>query len=110
MSSPRIAVTRRSVLKHLSLAASAAALLPASGRANELPHLDPKDPAAVALGYVENAAQADVKKHPTYQQGSSCENCSQLQGTAGALYRPCELFPAKAVAAAGWCSGWSAEI
>jgi hypothetical protein len=105
-----IAVNRRSVVKNLALAAGAAALLPATLRANELPHLDPKDPAAVALGYVENAAQADVKKYPAYQKGSSCENCSQLQGTPGALYRPCELFPAKAVAAAGWCSGWSPEI
>jgi hypothetical protein len=64
----------------------------------------------VAVGYVENASRVDPKKYPDYVRGSNCENCLQLQGTAGTAYRPCSLFPAKLVAAAGWCSAWTAEI
>jgi hypothetical protein len=105
------AVTRRAVVKNLGMAAVASALLPArQSPAAEPPHLDVKDPAALKLGYVENARQVDVKKYPAYVKGSNCENCLLLQGTSGAHYRPCDLFPAKLVSASGWCSGWSAEI
>ncbi len=72
--------------------------------------LDVKDPAASALGYVEHASDVDVKKFPTYVKGSTCENCLQLQGTAGNNYRPCGLFPGKLVSVSGWCSGWAAEM
>lgn len=109
-------LTRRILVKNLALAAggiaaAVAAVLPARAlRAAELPRLSVKDPAAIALGYVEDANQTDVKKYPSYVKGSTCENCLQLQGNAGATYRPCSLFPGKTVCAAGWCSAWSAEI
>jgi hypothetical protein len=103
-------VSRRSLLKNLAAAAGAAAVFrSAETFAAELPHLDVKDPAAVALGYVENASQVDAKKYPTYVKGSRCDNCLLLQGSSGA-YRPCNLFPGKLVSASGWCSGWTAEI
>jgi High potential iron-sulfur protein len=105
------ATTRRALLKNLSMAAAAAALLPSrQSPAAEPPHLDVKDPAAAKLGYVENADQVDVKKYPAYVKGSNCDNCLLLQGAGGAHYRPCSLFPGKLVAVSGWCSGWSAEI
>lgn len=105
------AVTRRALLKNLSMAAAAGVLLaPRQSQAAEPPHLDVKDSAAMKLGYVENASQVDVKKYPAYVKGSNCENCLLLQGAAGAHYRPCNLFPDKLVSASGWCSGWSAEI
>jgi hypothetical protein len=113
-------VSRREALRGLAIAAGVAALpcrqtLCAAAPGNQAPgaaapHLDVKDPAAVAVGYVESAAQVDPKKYPTYSQGSDCENCLQLQGAAGLGYRPCGLFPGKLVAAAGWCSAWEAEI
>ena len=78
--------------------------------AAELAKLDVKDPAAAALGYVENASRVDAKKFPSYVKGSQCENCLQLQGSAGSAYRPCSLFPGKLVAVSGWCSGWTAEM
>jgi hypothetical protein len=107
---PGSAVNRRSLLKSVAAAAAAAAIFRGGkSRAAELPHLDLKDPAAVALGYVENATQVDAKKSPTYVKGSRCDNCLLLQGSSGA-YRPCNLFPGKLVSAAGWCSGWEAEI
>jgi hypothetical protein len=105
------AVTRRSLVKQLGVAAAVTALLPPRrSQAAEPPHLDVKDPAAIAVGYVENASQVDLKKYPAYIKGSTCENCLLLQGTTGSHYRPCNLFPGKVVAASGWCSGWAAEI
>jgi High potential iron-sulfur protein len=107
------AVTRRVLVKNLAIAAGTigVALLPARWLpAAEAARLDVKDPAAVKVGYVENANQVDVKKFPSYAKGSTCENCLLLQGTDGPGYRPCTLFPGKLVAVAGWCSGWTAEI
>jgi high potential iron-sulfur protein len=103
--------TRRTLLKSLAVAAAAAALVPIRRvAAADSPHLDVKDPAAVAVGYVETAAQVDLKKYPAYIKGSTCENCLLLQGSSGPHYRPCNLFPGKSVSVDGWCSGWSAEI
>jgi len=105
------AVKRRSLLQNLAAAAAAVSILRGGrSQAAELPHLNVKDPDAVALGYVENATQVDAKKYPNYVQGSNCENCLLLQGSSGAGYRPCNLFAGKLVSAAGWCSGWTAEI
>ncbi len=116
------ALTRRTVIKHLSVVGIAGALpwRPAHGEApGETPgvapgaepaRLDVKDPAAVALGYVEHTSQIDAKKHPGYVPGSNCENCLQLQGVAGNNYRPCSLFPGKLVSVSGWCTGWTAEM
>jgi hypothetical protein len=107
---PAGAMNRRSLVKSLAAAAAVAAIFPSiKARAAELSHVDVKDPAAIALGYVENATQVDAKKYPTYVKGSRCDNCLLLQGSSGA-YRPCNLFPGKLVAAAGWCTGWTAEI
>jgi hypothetical protein len=105
-----MSISRRLFFKNLSLAAGAAAL--ASGRAGaaDAARLDVKDPAAIALGYVENAAQVDLKKYPDYAAGSNCENCLQLQGTAGNNYRPCGLFPGKLVSVSGWCKSWTPEM
>jgi hypothetical protein len=103
-------VTRRVLIRNLAFGAGAMALGSPRSQAADLPRLDIKDPAAKALGYVENAAQVDPKKYPDFAPGSNCENCLKLQGAGGAAYRPCELFPGKSVAASGWCSGWAAEI
>jgi hypothetical protein len=102
-------VSRRGLVKALSLGMAAASLGARQALAGPQ-KLDTKDPAAVALGYVESAAQVDVKKYPAFVKGSSCENCLQLQGKAGSDYRPCSLFPGKLVAVSGWCSGWAAEM
>jgi High potential iron-sulfur protein len=108
---PGAAITRRALVKNFAIAAGAAAVLPRrTASAAEPQRLDVKDPAAVALGYVENTAQLNVKRYPSYVKGTSCENCLLLQGTDGANYRPCSLFPGKVVSVKGWCSGWTAEI
>ncbi len=78
--------------------------------APDLPKLDPREAAAVALGYVEDVSKLDKAKAQNYVDGSNCENCLQLQGTTGPAYRPCTLFPGRLVSAKGWCSGWTAEM
>jgi hypothetical protein len=104
-------VTRRKVIKHLSVAAGFSAAMPWRLTQGAAPaRLDVKDPAAIALGYVENAAQVDIKKYPAFVKGSTCENCLQLQGSAGDNYRPCGLFPGKVVSVSGWCSSWTPEM
>jgi hypothetical protein len=103
-------VTRRVLLQNLSWIAgwsAAMSLATVTGRANRL---DVKDPAAIAQGYVENASQVDVKKFPQFVQGTNCENCLLLQGSAGNNYRPCSLFPGKLVSVSGWCKGWTPEM
>jgi High potential iron-sulfur protein len=102
--------SRRALIKTLTVGAAAAALAARRSLGAEPEKLDVKDPAAVGLGYVENAAQVDVKKYPAYVKGSNCENCLLLQGNAGNNYRPCGLFPGKLVSVSGWCSGWAAEM
>lgn len=73
--------------------------------AETLVKLDEKDSQAVALGYVNDAAQVDPQKYPTYKKGQICANCVQLQGRDG-FWRPCTLFPGKLVNAKGWCRVW----
>jgi hypothetical protein len=70
------------------------------------PMLDEKDPQAVALGYVADAARADKAKFPAYVAGSTCSNCTLYLGKAGEAAGGCPLFAGKNVAAAGWCSSW----
>jgi High potential iron-sulfur protein len=105
----RCTLTRRSVVKNIGLAGVSMAL-PTLVRSAEPARLDEKDPAAIALAYVSNAADVDAKKHPEFVQGSNCENCLQLQGTAGNNYRPCSLFPGKLVSVIGWCKAWTPEM
>jgi High potential iron-sulfur protein len=98
-------------VKSLAIGAAAAAALGArASRGADPTKLDVHDPAAIALGYVENASQVDGKKFPKYVPGSNCDNCLQLQGKPGNNYRPCSLFPEKLVSVSGWCSGWTAEM
>ena len=103
-------LSRRTVVKGLALTTVTAALVVRRSAAAEPVKLSVKDPAAVALGYVEDAAQVDAKKYPAYVKGSACENCLQLQGKPGDAYRPCSLFTGKVISVKGWCSGWTAEM
>ena len=104
-------LTRRSLLRRLALAAGMAGALSAKGSGAQSPaRLDVNDPQAIAQGYVEDASRVDARKNPTYGPGTNCENCLQLQGKAGDVYRPCTVFPGKLVNVKGWCKAWVAEI
>jgi hypothetical protein len=101
-------LSRRELLQILSLGAAAACSLQAGAAPAE--RLDAKDPQALSLGYVEDAARVDSKKYPSYVKGSKCENCLQLQGKDGERFRPCATFQGRLVPVSGWCSAWAAEI
>ena len=103
-------LTRRSILTRLALgmalAPIAAALRQArAGDAASLPLLSVDAPEAKAVKYVENAHQAKDKV-----PDSSCANCGLYQGATGSTQGPCQLFPGKAVRAAGWCSSWAPQM
>lgn len=98
--------TRRAFLGLCGAAALAA--LPVRLVAQAAPaKLDLKDPTAVALGYVENAAKVTAAKEPSFKAGSHCGNC-KLYGAAQekAGYAPCGAVGGKLVAKNGWCKAW----
>jgi len=74
-------------------------------RAADLPLLEPSDPAARKVKYVSDASQAKAAAN-----GNSCANCGLYQGANGSKQGPCQLFPGKAVLAAGWCSSWQPQM
>ena len=79
-------------------------LQPAAARDDELKPLTGSEPAAQALHYVEDSANADPAY---YEQGSGhqCASCRHYQG--GDKPRGgCALFPGHSVSAKGWCAGW----
>lgn len=84
----------------------APASAPASAATGSLPMLDEKEPAAVALGYVEDAARADKVKFKNYVAGSQCSGCGNYLGQSGDPAGACKIFPGKNVVAKGWCSAW----
>jgi len=74
--------------------------------AADAPMVDEKDPPAVALGYVSDAAKADKAKFASYAAGQNCGSCQLYQGKADPA-GICPLFAGKRVAAKGWCSAFA---
>lgn len=100
-------LSRRRFLRNLAIAGPAGSLLMSNpALAQDLPKLAADDPTAVALQYVEDATASTA---PNYQAGQTCANCNFIQGSEGDAYRPCQLFPGKSVASAGWCVSWVAK-
>ena len=64
--------------------------------------VDPKDPQASSLAYVEDAT---TSKNPKYAKGAVCSNCQLYQGGAAA-WGGCPIFAGKQVAGKGWCSAY----
>ncbi len=97
--------------KFIQLSAAAAAgyfvQAPREVRAGDLPHLATDDPMAVAMKYTHDASSVDpaTRNNPAAEQ--NCANCALVQGNDGDEWRPCQIFPGKAVAANGWCSVWA---
>jgi hypothetical protein len=68
--------------------------------------VDPKDPSAVALGYVDDATKADKAKFPKYAAGQTCANCALYQGAANSASGPCPIYANKLVPAKAWCNAY----
>jgi len=96
--------SRRSFVQMLPLA-GALALAARPARA-DAPKLDEKDPQAVALGYVADAARADKARFVRYAPGQACGGCQLFQGKATDAAAPCAIFAGRQVAAKGWCSAY----
>lgn len=108
----KLFLSRRGILK---LTASTvgfgflACALPRLARADDLPHVTEADPIATALGYREDASKVEAAKYPTRKTDQVCSNCRFFGGTDKTPWAGCQLFPAKAVAAKGWCSAYNAK-
>lgn len=106
--SKAVNLQRRNMLKYGSLAlvsigaVAGARHAPAQG----MPLVDPKDSAAVALGYVADAAKVDKAKFPKFAAGQHCGNCTLFQGKPTDATGGCPIFPGKSVHGKGWCSAY----
>ena len=97
--------------KFIQLSAVAAAGVIASPSreafAQDAPKLAEDDPMAQSLKYVHDASKVDPASRPNPAAEQNCANCMLMQGNDGDEWRPCQLFPGKVVAAAGWCAAWA---
>lgn len=76
---------------------------PAAGGA-QMPLVDPKDPVAKAVKYVEDAKAAPDAK------GNNCANCGFYKKTGtqnGKEVGSCTIFAGKVVYAQAWCASWN---
>jgi High potential iron-sulfur protein len=110
--SHRRTFSRRNLLRHAALVLPLTPLAAASlqdaladAGAAALPLLSSDDPQARQLKYVADAKQASGAK-----PDSTCANCALYQGAYGSAQGPCQIFPGKAVKAAGWCSAWAPQM
>lgn len=105
-------ISRRRFLRLAEHAAAMGVLMSVAPRwasAQDLPHLAESDATASALGYREDATKVDAAKAPTHKAGQICANCRFFGGSEKTAFAACQLFPGKAVAAKGWCSGYNAK-
>lgn len=68
--------------------------------------VEEKDPIALSLGYMHDAAKVDAKKFPAYAAGHNCSNCQFFQAKAGEAWGGCPAVGGKLVNAKGWCQAW----
>lgn len=75
---------------------------PAAGGA--MPMVDPKDPVAKAVKYIEDAKKAPESK------GNKCSTCgfyAKKETRNGKEAGTCTIFAGKLVYADAWCSSWN---
>ena len=98
-------VPRRSLLKGALLGVAAVPVSALLGRTAHAAtgRVDPNEPTAKSLGYIEDATKVDAKANPNYKPGQLCSNCLQAPVKEGAEYVPCNIFAGREVAAKGWC-------
>lgn len=103
-------IERRRFLK-LSAAATAGCFLHAgrSASAGDVPKVSPDDPMAKAMRYTHDASTVDPASRGNPAAEQNCANCALIQGNDGDEWRPCQIFPGKVVAAAGWCAAWAPQ-
>ena len=105
---PLSKIARRKFIQ-LSAAAATACVMQDSrdAQAQDLPHLGEDDPMAQAMKYTHDASTVDPATRANPAENQICSNCALVQGSDGDEWRPCQIFPGKAVNAKGWCSVWA---
>jgi hypothetical protein len=106
-------VTRRSVLVTAVAAITGTqfvqSIFSSQASAATLLRVSEDDPAAKALKYHHAAAEAPrVDKAGTPAEKQFCHNCRFIQADDG-TWRPCQIFPSRAVNENGWCTSWMAK-
>jgi len=98
-------IPRRDVLKGALIGVAAVPATALLGRAEAATgRVDPNEPQAKSLGYVEDATKVDAKANPNFKPGQVCANCLQVpKGKEGGDWIPCNIFAGRPVAAKGWC-------
>jgi len=98
-------IHRRDVLKGALIGVAAVPVTALLGRAEAATgRVDPNEPQAKSLGYVEDATKVDAKANPNFKPGQICANCLQVpKGKEGGDWIPCNIFAGRPVAAKGWC-------
>ena len=105
---PLSKIARRKFLQLSAVAAAGYFVQPGrEARAADLPHLATDDPMAMAMKYTHDASTVDAASRPNPAADQNCANWALVQGNDGDAWRPCQIFPGKAVAANGWCSVWA---
>ena len=104
-------LTRRAVVKAGLMAGAIAPSLAlicatASAVGADLVPLDPKDTAAITLGFTNDTGSVDAALNPTHTAQQNCANCEQYLGKQKNVKGGCVLFPGKSVPAVGWCKVW----
>jgi hypothetical protein len=97
-------ISRRCLLASLALAPLAILPLRAAFGADG-PLVNPAEPAAKAVRYVE-----DVRRAKGASPGNTCANCALYLGATGSAQGGCQIFAGKQVKAAGWCSSWAPQM
>jgi len=103
-------ISRRSIVKSGLIAGAflpVASLVFRSADAAALPPLDPSDPTAKALGFVNDGGKVDTKAYPTFKPAQKCSTCAQYQGKPGDATAACTIFAGKSVPQGGWCQVWA---
>jgi hypothetical protein len=79
--------------------------MPAAG-----PLVSETEPAAVAVGYVNDARRADRARFPRFVPGQHCGNCQHYLGPGNAPKAPCQQFSGREVQGPGWCSSHQLRV
>jgi len=106
--SPLSMIARRKFIQLSAVAAAGVLVNP--GReavADDLPHLSEDDPMAKSMKYTHDSSSVDPAARTNPAADQHCGNCALVQGNDGDAWRPCQIFPGKAVNANGWCSVWA---
>jgi len=97
--------------KFIQLSVVAAATGLATGNraahASDLPQLAEDDAMAKSMKYTHDASTVDASTRANPAADQTCDNCALVQGNDGDAWRPCQIFPGKAVNAKGWCAVWA---